>query len=269
MMAAVATDKTVKPKKGEQPAKKAAKPVAKTKPVANVDGMKSAEVVTMTVPPRRMDVAGAAERADLSSLGGRISFARLRQRLTQAEVATSLGKSRATIVQYEQNNILPPIDVVEDIAKKLQVSPSFLAYGEATVPGLSKSLEMTTFAENRVGKDGSYVSGAYAFNIETVNEFGVEPGNFEAYVLNHDAPQFDLRSGDRLFIDNSVNAPTNDRDTYLLKTGQGVEIVRIEPDFTAKAGGQIRMTGPKGQSLTAKPGELEFIGAVVATLRKQ
>lgn len=232
--------------------------------------MEKVEVVTATVPSRRMDVAGAAERTDLSTLGGRISFARLRQQLRQEDVAKSLGKSRATIVQYEQGNIQPPLDVVAEIAEKLDVSPSFLAYGEATVPGLNSSkVEMVSFAERRVGKDGSYVDGAYSFSKGIVAELGVESTDIEAYVLNHDAPEFGLRVGDRMFIDKSMTGPTYDHDTYLLKTAKGIEIVRIEPDLSSKNTGTIKMVGPKGQNLSNKASDLEFLGAVVATLRKQ
>lgn len=230
----------------------------------------SAEIVTVAVPPRRVDMAGTNGRADLSTLGGRMSFARLRSKLTQAEVAQKLEKSRATVVQYEQNNILPPLNVVEEMAELLGVTPSFLAYGEASVPGLHRSsMEMVTFGERRVAKDGNAVVSAYAFSRELTDDLGVAPENIEAFVLSHDAPAFELRAGDRLFIDKSITSPVHDRDTYLLKTGNGVEVVRVEPMLTAKKGGEIQMSGPKGQSWSVKESELEFVGAIVATLRKQ
>lgn len=232
-------------------------------------GRGAAEIVTLPMP-RRIDAVGAAEKADQSTMGGRMSFARLRKGLTQEELSKRLGKSRVTIVQYEAGNIQPPIDVVEQAAKALDVPASYLAYGEATVPVVGKAgIDMVSFTEHRIGRDGSYPASAIALGRDLVESYNVEPEALAAYALNHDAPEFGLRSGDRMFVNTAITKPDGESDLYLLKSGSRLEVVRVEPDLTSKGGNTVKMTGPKGQHLSAKIGELEFIGAIVATLRRQ
>jgi transcriptional regulator with XRE-family HTH domain len=230
---------------------------------------KSAEIVTLAMP-RRIDAAGVAERADTTTMGGRIAFARLRKGLRQEDVAKALGKSRATIVQYEANNITPPLGVVEEVAKAVGVSPAYLAYGEQTVPIYGKTeIDVVTGLEYRMGKNGAAPVSAFSLPRDFVESFGAEQGQFHAYALNHDAPEFGLRAGDRMFVNTSINTPEGGHDLYLLSSSGGIEVVRVEPNLSAKASGSIKMTGPKGQPFTSKLNELKFIGAVVATLRRQ
>jgi xylose isomerase len=166
---------------------------------------------------------------------------------------------------------MPPLDVVKEVADRLGVSPAFIAYGEHTVPGVSKAdIKTVLFAENKVGKDGIYGTSVFSFDQKLIEELGVdEKDAFAAFVLGHDAPAFDLRVGDRIFADTSVKGPVTGRDLYLIKTAQGMEIVRVEPSLSSRADTTLNMTGPKGQSLKGKLSDLEFIGAVAATLRRQ
>src|SRR5260221_74946 len=56
-------------------------------------------------------------------LGQRIAAARSAKDWTQAELAEKLGKSRGTVVQYEQGNIEPPIRQIQQLADLLDVAP--------------------------------------------------------------------------------------------------------------------------------------------------
>jgi transcriptional regulator with XRE-family HTH domain len=229
---------------------------------------KTAEIVTLAMP-RRIDAVGAAEKMDTSTMGGRMAFARLRKGLRQEDVAKQLGKARATIVQYEANNIKPPLEVVEEVARVVGASPSYLAYGEQTVPVYGTEIDTVAGTEYRIGKNGAAPVSAFAFSRDLYESFGTEEGQLSSYALPHDAPEFGLRSGDRMFVNTTVTTPEGHHDLYLLNTGNGIEIVRVEPNLSAKQSGTIKMTGPKGQPFTAKLSELKFIGAVVATLRRQ
>lgn len=210
-----------------------------------------------------------AEKADTSTMGGRMEFARLRRGLRQEDVANALGKARATIVQYEAGNITPPINVIEEVAKVVGTSASYLAYGEQTVPVHGAEVDTISGMEYRMGTNGAAPVSAFALPRDFVESMGVDQGELAAYVLNHDAPEFGLRSGERMFVNTTIKAPEGEHDLYLLNTGGGFEVVRVEPNFSAKSSPTIKMTGPKGQPFVAKQSELNFVGAIVATLRRQ
>ena len=79
---------------------------------------------------RRVDQPGSGDAPDMLTVGGRIAWARVREEVTQEAVAKAIDKVRPTVVQYEANKIVPPIEVIEKMARFLKVSPSFLAFGE-------------------------------------------------------------------------------------------------------------------------------------------
>lgn len=217
--------------------------------------------------PRRMDVAGASDHIDTSTLGGRMAWARLRKSMTQKELARLSKKSRATIVQYENDEITPPLAAVATIADKLGISPSYIAYGENVVTGVeSREVEMVSFPEFSMGKDGSFASSVFAFAKSYIDTLGVAPGDIAAYVLNREAPAFDMHVGDRLIVDKSMTKPSPDRDMYLLQSPAGLEVVRVEPDLTGRAKTLV-MQGSKGQRMTAKISDITILGAIVSSIR--
>src|SRR3954453_14499887 len=63
------------------------------------------------------------------TLGERIAIARHERGLTQKQLSERVGKSRATIVQYEQGRLQPPLDQIKIIARELDVAPELIAFG--------------------------------------------------------------------------------------------------------------------------------------------
>lgn len=217
--------------------------------------------------PRRVDVAGAADHIDTSTLGGRMAWARLRRNMTQKELARLTSKSRATIVQYENDEINPPLAAVAVIAQKLGTSPSYIAFGENVVEGVSnREVEMVSFPEYTMGKDGTFASSVFAFSKTYIDSLGVDSEKIAAYVLNRDAPHFGLHENDRLIVDTALTSPSDERDMYLLQTPAGLEVVRVEPDLTGRSKA-VQMTGSKGQSMSAKLGDLTILGAIISSIR--
>lgn len=233
-------------------------------------------VAETATSPRRVDIEGAVDNVDTSTLGGRMAFARMRKNMTQKQLAEKIknrdgsSKSRATVVQYENNNIMPPLDVVELIAKQLGVSPSYIAFGEHVVEGIAhKDVEMISFPEITFGKDGQFVSSTMAYSKERVADLGIERDNIVAYVMPHDAKAFGISEGDLLISDTSVVQPTDKGGLYVIKTQSGMEIIRVDPNYgSAARGKQINFTDPDGQKLSAKISDLHFLGCVVSTIRK-
>jgi transcriptional regulator with XRE-family HTH domain len=235
------------------------------------------QAATETAPPRRVDIKGAADHVDTSTLGGRIAWARMRKEMTQKDLAERVknrdgsSKSRATIVQYEANNIMPPLDVVELIAKQLGVSPSYIAFGEHVVEGISalKDVEMISFPEISFGKDGQYVSSTMAYSKERVTELGISRDNIVAYVMPHAAKAFGIEAGDLLISDTSITTPTDKGGLYVIKTQAGMELIRVNPHYGAAPRGKtISFSDPNGRALTAKVSDLHFLGGVVSTIRR-
>jgi transcriptional regulator with XRE-family HTH domain len=224
--------------------------------------------------PRRVDIAGAVDTVNTNTLGGRMAFARMRKSMTQKDLAERVknkdgsSKSRATIVQYENDNIMPPLDVVELIAKQLGVSASYIAFGEHVVEGITNAdVEMVSFPEITFGKDGEYISSTMAYSKERVAELGIARDAIKAYVMPHDAPAFDISAGDLLITDVSVTKPTNNGGLYIIKTQTGMEIIRVDPHYGSGARGKdLSFTDPSNRVMTAKMSELHFLGAVVSTV---
>lgn len=72
----------------------------------------------------------------IARLGERLREARLNARLTVREAAARIGlRAHGTLVQYENGNVLPPLDRLATLAHVYGVSlASFLVTNEALVP---------------------------------------------------------------------------------------------------------------------------------------
>lgn len=221
----------------------------------------------ITTPARRSDLVGSDEGIDLSIFGGRLADARLRSQMTQADLAKAIGRVRATIVGYEGGDIKPPVEMIEELARVLRVSPSYLAFGEFGVKtGVGVAGDMLSVDEITVGRDGQYVSGAFAMPRNLAEGFVADPKNLRVFVLNHHAEGFNLRAGARIFTDISVTRLTNEFDQYLIEVSGGMEIVRITPSFGKS--NMVSIEGPRGERSETRASNLKIIGAVVSTLNQ-
>lgn len=216
---------------------------------------------------RRSDLIGSDIGLDLSTLGGRLAYARLKEEVTQETLAEAIDKVRGTINAYEANTIKPPIAVVEILAKVLKVSPSFLAFGEHGVkvaPNGNAAENTVNVDEITFGRDGRYVSGAFAMPRALAQSFCGEVRDLKIFVLDHDAPAFNLRSGSRVFTDTSVSSISPSHDTYLIEVTGGMEIVRADAGLTKTA--SIDLEDSRGKRSSVQLSKLKVIGAVVSTL---
>ena len=219
---------------------------------------------------RRSDLAGSDADIDLKTLGGRLAYARLREHITQDQLAEVIEKVRGTIVAYERNTIMPPIPVVELLAKRLNVSPSFLAFGEHGVKavGAENPAESTIdVAEVTYGRDGSYVSGTFAMPRSLAESYVENVKALKVFVLTHNADAFGMRQDTRLFTDTSVRVISNEFDTYVIEVPGGMEVIRVAPSF-AKSD-KVTVEGSRGSKAEVPLKDLKILGAVVSTLRPQ
>lgn len=214
--------------------------------------------------PRRVDVPGTLEGVSLKTMGGRIAWSRLRKKMTQADVAQRVGKSRATVVQYEKDNIVPPIPEVERLAIVMGVSPEFLAFGRHGVDAmLNAAEEVITIPEVAEGSKGLFSTGAFAVPSKVFEGKDIEPSKARMFVVSRDETEFGYHVGDRLILDTSVKTVETDHDLYLVQTPEGAVVVRREPNFVGGTKGHVVLTTGRGVSQTVKLKDLDVLGAVM------
>lgn len=69
--------------------------------------------------------------------GQKILLLRIRSKLTQKQLSDKVGCSSAAIGWYERGEKIPTIETAAKIAKALDVSLDWLAYGEITFTGIN------------------------------------------------------------------------------------------------------------------------------------
>lgn len=227
------------------------------------------ELRALPAVARRSDLAGSDADIDLKTLGGRLAYARLREHITQDQLAESIDKVRGTIVAYERNTIMPPIPIIERLAKRLNVSPSFLAFGEHGVKavGTANAAEATIdVSEITYGRDGSWVSGTFAMPRSLAESYVEDVKALKVYVLGHNADAFGFRQDTRMFTDTSVRSITNEFDTYVIEVPGGMEVIRVAPTFSKTD--KVVVEGSRGSKAEVLIKDLKILGAVVSTLRQ-
>jgi len=77
-------------------------------------------------------------RMNLTTLGRRLKFARKRKGLTQQELGDMADTTQGVIQQIENGKILRPRNI-DKIAKALEVSPSWLQFGDNKIDKLDEA----------------------------------------------------------------------------------------------------------------------------------
>lgn len=80
------------------------------------------------------------------NIGNRIAFLREKRGLTQEELATSLGISRAALSHYEKNRREPDTETLSKVADLFHVSLDFLA-GRTSQPTTTLDPDVRQFAD--------------------------------------------------------------------------------------------------------------------------
>jgi len=201
-------------------------------------------------------------RAMPATLGRRLAAVREYKKLTQGELARRLGKSRATINQYEAGTIDPPIKMVHQLAEVLGVDPGLLAFG---APVNRRD------ASNRIPISGMQDSDDDFIELSDhlKTKIGIDPSQSRVIELSSDASTFGLRRGDLVFLDSSINRIRGDGSLYVVCGHAGsLTIIRsdvhLEANFT-----RVRITLGQGQVSEVDPAKVEVLGLVKATLRAE
>lgn len=206
---------------------------------------------------------GSASFTLMQSIGERIKWARERKDMTQKELGRLAGKSRASIVQYENGNITAPIDVIIALAKALFVAPEYLAFGRSGVPGVKNAEEeIQTLTELSESGSTMIPTGGWAVPRDMFGDFG---GKLRVVKLKVNEPDLDLKHYDRLVLDMSDKFRRD--GCYMVGGPYGHRVVRLSSGMTM--GNTLRMTsGYDGSYVTVPVDDIIIIGLVVGIFRR-
>jgi transcriptional regulator with XRE-family HTH domain len=183
------------------------------------------QTTEQAIPPGMVDTTKAPpptkpprfRAADEKSIGMRIKTARENLDLTQEQLAKRLTKEssgkpyiRSTVAQWERNDSVPPIEMFHDIAKELNTTPQFLAFGltmePKVVPPNPDELGYALMPEARVlGEDKFEEVSQWGLPTQWLRtELGVTaPDRLFIYKVEVDSAGFSY--GDRVIIDRASN----------------------------------------------------------------
>jgi transcriptional regulator with XRE-family HTH domain len=206
-------------------------------------------------------ISPALGTTHVHSLGRRMAAFREHLKLTQGELAKRLGKSRATVNQYETGKIDPPLRMVDKIANILAVDPSILAFGSEGGDSRGERIRLTP---------GDSESEEFIeFSKQAAKRLGLQAASDHALELKSDEPTFGLRRGDLIFVDLSVQRLRGDGHLYAVSRGSGgLSIVRtsIELDETAD---KLKIIFGSGQISEVDAMNVKVHGWIKATTRRE
>lgn len=195
------------------------------------------------------------------NLGQRLALARQNKGLTQKQLSELVGKSRATVVQYEQGRLQPPLQQIETMAKVLGVPPETIAFGRS----VEEKAATAWLPELELTADGERATGRHAFASSLAEHLGAEPNAARIYVLGVAAPAFGLARGDRLIVNVGGGLDGGER-LHAFRTASGVSVARLVPQLSTTSR-RINLIGGHGETTSHDPGELALLGLVVGSIQ--
>ena len=83
------------------------------------------------------------------NIGEKIRNLRVKNKLTQKELADKINKSTITIRKYESQSIVPPIDVINQLSNLFNISTSYLVDDAKNITDINNTLYLNdTFINN-------------------------------------------------------------------------------------------------------------------------
>lgn len=230
-------------------------------------GRKASERASRPRPPIETDLAPDPDRILQGlDLGERLALARYQRGLTQKQLSELVGKSRGTIVQYEQGRLQPPLQQIEAMARVLDVAPELIAFGRQGITGLSReSASVTSLPEVEIDGREEVVSGGHGLSKALVDHLGLAPEDARVYVLGEAAPAFGLAKGDRIIVNGETGLDQENR-LYALRTPGGLAVARLLPSLSASSS-DVNLNGGHGETASYDPSELNVLGVVVGSIQ--
>lgn len=150
------------------------------------------------------------------TVADRIIEARKAKNMTQLDLATRLGISRAAVGQWEINATSPSIAKLEEVAVILDVDPEWLAYN--VTAGATKIVyrnperdNIMWVPETTYPESGTVPVEGEKWGIPAeylIRELRANPNEVIVAVVNSHAVEPDFEYGDRVFVDRSDKRPS-------------------------------------------------------------
>lgn len=218
-------------------------------------------------PAPSVDVRPDIDRIlEIAGVGGRIAIARQKRGLTQRELSEAVGKARATVIQYEQGRLQPPLKEIEKIAKVLDVAPETIAFGRQGITGLSDDTShAVSLAEKTIRGEEEAVGGGFAIPDSLADHLGIDREGASVFVLTEPAPAFGYAVGDRIFV-NPEPELAKEHGIYAFRTWRGVEVARLLPSL-GDWSEVVKLNGSNGETHSCERSALRLLGLVVGSIR--
>ncbi len=175
----------------------------------------------------------------MTTLGNRIQSARLAAGLTVDELASRIGKNRATIYRYEKDEIDMPLPLIVPLATALHVSPAYLMGWEETPNNklqqpLAPSAAGTALVSFPVigkidaGYDGQareeYTGAQEAIPVEDLH--GRPASDFMVLRVNGSSMYPLLLDGDRILVERTTSVDSGSL-AVVLYNGEDATVKRV------------------------------------------
>lgn len=205
------------------------------------------------------------------TVGSRIREIREAKAMTQNDVAKMLGLSRAAIAQWEGDTTSPSIHTVAEVAKLLETSPQWLAFGISTAPqiiyrepegsaAIKEAIWGDSPADMTTGKSWSVPVEYLKTELNCLSTSGLVIWRVESPNM---APVYEY--GDRVIIDTAARRPSPS-GTFLIWDGIGPSLneITIVP---GKNGPLARISAKSGESYEVAADKLQVLGRVRGLLK--
>lgn len=208
-----------------------------------------------------------------NSVGARIIEARHSKSMTQLDVSSRLGVSRAAVAQWEINTTSPSIAKLEEVALVLGVQPEWLAYGVRV--GETKIVYRNPTSENICWlNEVSFTDSPEEFVEGTpwgipkehlTYKLDADPANTILCAINSNAVEPDYEMGDTVFVDKSDRRPSP-AGVFLYWDGIGMSFARMQA--VPAADPKMRITQKGADAIEMSPEDVQIIGRVKGRIRR-
>jgi len=203
---------------------------------------------------------GGNKTAFPETLGKRLAAVRTERKMTQGDLAVRLNRSRTTVNQYEMNNISPPLTMINEIARALEVDPIFIAFGQQSSESVSHD---RIWVMEGTGRSDDFIDMSPGFQ----DKLRIRSEETCLMMLQVDAPSFDLKRGDHLIIDLRHTIIGGDGRLYAVRSSGGcLNLVRSDIQLEGPVE-RVRITFGQGQVSEVVADKVDVIGVVRGTLR--
>ena len=193
----------------------------------------------------------------------RIEDARIRACLSRAQLADKIGKSRQQIYQYETGTT-PPLAAFRDLAKVLQVSPEYLAFGvDAEAADARHFSELHREIPIQAALPDSDVPQKCWFPKFLLDRYAAPDAGIILVQMTDAAPQFGIAAGAWLLLDGASNKLLADNRLYAIQASNGVAVVRSEVTLAPEDG--LLLSGGNGQCY--RTSEAVAVGVVLGSVQ--